>query len=106
MATFVAANRTVSRVVLCSGALPLERIGIQHWPSSTLAQLHYAINDPFKTAGSVESVMRSINEAGQTVEYHQYPGDGHLFTDPSRPGEYDPTASSQLWAQVLRFIDG
>jgi dienelactone hydrolase len=85
--------------------MPLDRLGIPHWSSNTLAQLHYAINDPFKAAGSVESVMRSINDAGQTAEYHQYPGDGHLPTDLSRPSEFDTTASSYLWAHVIRFLD-
>jgi dienelactone hydrolase len=105
MATFVAANRAVSRVVLCSGALPLERIGIEHWPAGVPAQLHYTINDPFKTAGSVESVMGSVNEAGAAAEYYQYPGDGHLFTDPSRPSEFSPDASRRFWAHVERFLD-
>jgi dienelactone hydrolase len=104
MATFVAANRSVSRVVLCSGALPLERIGILHWPASVPAQLHYAVNDPFKTAGSVESVMRSVNDAGATAEYYQYPGKGHLFTDSSRPAEFDAGTSSRLWGHVTRFL--
>lgn len=96
MASFVAANRTVGRVVLCSGALPLDRIGITQWPTSVPVQLHYAVDDPFKTPGSVESVMRSVNESGASAEYHQYPGDGHLFTDASRPTEYDAAASATL----------
>jgi dienelactone hydrolase len=105
MATFVAANRAVSRVVLCSGALPLERIGIQHWPSGVPAQLHYTVRDPFKTAGSVESVMGSVNDAGAAAEYYQYPGDGHLFTDSSRPSEFNASASARLWVHVTRFLD-
>jgi dienelactone hydrolase len=104
MATFVAAKRPVSRVVLCSGALPLDRIGVEQWPANVPVQLHYAIDDPFKTAGSVESVMRSVNEAGAAAEYFQYPGDGHLFTDQSRPDEFDAAASRRMWAHVTRFL--
>jgi dienelactone hydrolase len=104
MATFVAAHRAVSRVVLCSGALPLDRIGIEHWPAAVPAQLHYAVDDPFKTSGSVESVLRSVNEAGAAAEYFQYPGSGHLFTDSSLPEEFDAAASDALWSQVIRFL--
>jgi dienelactone hydrolase len=112
MATYVALNRPVSRVVLCSGALPLEQIAavlgsdIEGWPPGVAAQLHYAMDDPFKTAGSVESVMRSVNEAGAVVEYFQYPGAGHLFTDAALSDEFDAGAAEQLWDQVIRFLDG
>jgi dienelactone hydrolase len=110
MATYVALNRPVSRVVLCSGALPLEQIGavagsgMARWPPGVAAQLHYAVDDPFRAAGSAESVMRSINEAGAVVEYFQYPGKGHLFTDADLPDEFDPGAAEQLWEHVIRFL--
>jgi dienelactone hydrolase len=100
MATYVATKRRISRAVLCSGALPLDRIGEEQWPSGVPAQLHYAIDDPFKTPGSVESVMTSVNIAGAPAEYFQYPGNGHLFTDADRPDEFDPTATAQLWSHV------
>ena len=104
MATYVALHRPVSRVVLCSGALPLDKIGADAWPAEVPAQLHYMIEDPFKTGGSVESVMKSVNEAAAIAEYHQYPGRGHLFTDQSRPDEYDAAATASLWTAVLRFL--
>jgi dienelactone hydrolase len=110
MATYVALRRPVSRVVLCSGALPLEQIagvvgaGVEHWPPGVAAQLHYAVGDPFKRPGSAESVMRSVNEAGAFVEYFQYPGKGHLFTDPDLADEFDPGAAEQLWGHVIRFL--
>ena len=103
MATYVAAKRAISRAVLCSGALPLDRIGITSWPAGVPAQLHYAVSDPFKTAGSVESVLRSVNNAGAPAEYVQYPGAGHLFTDLSLP-EFDPTSTAQLWSHVTQFL--
>jgi dienelactone hydrolase len=109
MASYVALNRRVSRVVLCSGALcsgalPLDRLGAERWPSGVPAQLHYAVDDPFKTAGSVESVMRSVNEVGSAAEYFQYPGAGHLFTDSDLTSEFDAGSADQLWRHVLRFL--
>ena len=42
--------------------------------------------------------------AGVTLEHHWYDGAGHLFTDPSRPDEYDPAAAELLWTRVLDFL--
>jgi dienelactone hydrolase len=104
IATYVAVNRLISRAVLCSGALPLERIGATQSPAGVPAQLHYSAEDPFKASGSVESVMRSVTDAGATAEYFQYPGAGHLFTDNAIVNEFDPSATEQLWENVLRFL--
>lgn len=104
MATYVACNRPVERAVLCSGALPLDTIGQDHWPQGVPAQLHYALDDPFLQPGSVESVLRSVSRAGAIGEYVQYPGSGHLFTDPSLPAEFDGASTVQFWENVLHFL--
>ena len=104
MSTYVACNRPVSRAVLCSGALPLDMIGQEHWPQGVPAQLHYALDDPFLRPGSVESVLRSVGEAGAIGEFVQYPGAGHLFTDPSLPDEFDGASTEVFWDAVLRFV--
>ena len=103
MATYIALRRQVAAAVLCSGALPLHMIGADHWPPGVPAQLHYAVNDRRKIEGSVESVMASVNAAGADAEYFQYPGSGHLFTDPSLPEEYDQGAAERLWKRVQAF---
>ena len=104
MATHVALHRRVSRVILCSGALPLEMLGADRWPDGMPVQIHYTGDDPFKRDGSVESVMRSVADAGAPAEYFQYPGHGHLFTDADLVDEFDPVAAEQLWHHVDRFI--
>jgi len=35
---------------------------------------------------------------------HEYVGSGHLFTDPSRPDEFDPRATEALWTHVDDFL--
>ena len=105
MATYVALNRKVAAVVLCSGALPLKMIGANVWPSDVPAQLHYMVNDPRRIDGSVESVMGSVNAAGADAEYIQYPGSGHLFSDPSLKGEYDSAVTVRFWKHVLAFCE-
>lgn len=104
MSTYVACNRPVSRAVLCSGALPLDVIGQERWPRGVPAQLHYTLKDPFLRPGSVESVLRSVGEAGAVGEFVQYPGAGHLFTDPSLPDEFDGASAEVFWDAVLRFV--
>ncbi len=46
MSEYVASQRRVSGVVLCSGALPLEMIGVDAWPAGVPAQVHYTVGDP------------------------------------------------------------
>lgn len=104
MATFVACNRPVNRLVLCSGALPLHTIGVEHWPTGMPTQLHYTLDDRYRTEGSVESVLRSVNEAAAIAEYIQYPGAGHLFTDPSLPAEFDAHSTEVFWDHVTAFL--
>jgi dienelactone hydrolase len=105
MATYIALQRKVSAAILCSGALPLAMIGADAWPQAVPAQLHYAVNDSRKIAGSVESVMASVNNAGAVAEYIQYPGSGHLFTDTSLKDEYDADSSEYFWKRVLAFCE-
>lgn len=104
MATFVAAQRPVARVVLCSGALDPAMIGLPGWPAGVDAQIHYTVGDPFRTEGQTETVAEAVRDAGCSVEVFDYPGRGHLFTDPSRAGEYDAEAAELLWSRALAFL--
>lgn len=45
----------------------------------------------------------SVRAAGAPLEVFDYPGDGHLFTDPSLQGEYQPEQAALLWERVLAF---
>ncbi len=104
MATYVAQHRRVAGVVVIAGATPLDVIGASEWPAGVPAQLHATVGDPRSFEGAVMSVLRSICDAGADGEYVQYPGSGHLFTDPSLPDEYDPAAAARLWRRVLAFL--
>ena len=103
MATYVALQRRIGGAILCSGALPVEYVGGASWPAGVPAQLHATVDDPRRPEGYVESVMRSVSSAGADAEFFQYPGSGHLFTDPSLAGEYDPEATERFWERVLAF---
>ncbi len=46
-----------------------------------------------------------MTAAGGRLEVVEYPGEGHLFTDPSLPAEYDPRATERLWREALAFCE-
>jgi dienelactone hydrolase len=61
------------------------------------------VDDPFREQDWVDAVVASVRAAGAPVEMFDYPGAGHLFTDPSLPEEYDAEAAELLWIRVLAF---
>lgn len=103
MAEFVATRRSVRGVLMLSGALDLNMIGVEAWPSGVPAQIHYATDDPFRDQAGIDAVAAQVSSAGASIEIFDYPGSGHLFTDPSLPDEYDAHAAELLWSRVLTF---
>lgn len=103
MAEFVATRRSVRGVLMLSGALDLAMIGVEAWPNAVPAQSHYTVDDPFRSQDGIDAVAAQVNDAGGSVEIFDYPGAGHLFTDPSLPDEFDAQAAELLWSRVLPF---
>ena len=88
---------------MLSGALPVQMLGADAWPAGMPAQIHYTERDPFRRQEWIDTVVKDIHAAGASVEIFNYPGSGHLFTDPSLPDEYDEPAATLLWSRVLAF---
>lgn len=114
MSEYVALRRRVSGVVLCSGTLPLPLLASvfppewevsSDWPAHTPVQMHYAQDDPYRIPGAVEDFMQTVQHSGAAASFWEYPGAGHLFADPSLPGEFDETSAALLWERVLRFLN-
>lgn len=103
MAEYVATERQVGGVVMVSGALPMEMLGASEWPAGVPAQMHHTHGDPARRQDWIDAVAHSVAAAGAPLEMFEYPGEGHLFTDPSLPGEYDRRAAETLWSRVLAF---
>lgn len=103
MAEYVATQRRVAGAVLVSGTLPLEMIGVEAWPSGVPVQIHYTVDDPMRRQEWIDAVVEAVVATGAPVEAFDYPGSGHLFTDPSLPAEYDAEAAELLWSRVLAF---
>lgn len=103
MAEYVATQRRVGGVVMVSAALPLEMLGATTWPTDVPAQIHYTLDDPFRQQDWIDSLVGSIRSAGAPLELFDYPGSGHLFTDPSLPGEHEAEAAELVYERVLGF---
>lgn len=103
MAEFVATRRPVRGVLMLSGALDLAMIGVETWPNGVPAQIHYTVDDPFRSQAEIDAVATVVNDAGASMEIFDYAGAGHLFTDPSLPNEFDAQATELLWSRVLPF---
>ena len=103
MAEFVATKQPVRGVLMLSGALNLTVIGADAWPAGVPAQIHYTTQDPFRNQAGIDAAAAQVHAAGASIEIFDYPGAGHLFTDPSLPTEYDPAAADLLWSRVLPF---
>jgi len=105
MAEHVALHRNVGGAVLISGTLPLEMLGATAWPAGLPVQIHATLGDPLRRQDWTDALVGAVRAAGAPLEQYDYPGAGHLFTDPSLPDEYDPVATGQLWTRVLAFSE-
>lgn len=103
MAEYVATQRPVAGVLMFSGALALDLIGVEQWPAGMPAQIHYTVGDPFRDQDGINAVLAKAREADADIATFDYSGNGHLFTDSSRPDEFDPGATETLWERVLAF---
>jgi hypothetical protein len=63
------------------------------WPATRRARADWRGTPAFGSFG-----------AGGSLEVFDYPGAGHLFTDHSLVGEYDPVGTELLWSRVLPFV--
>ena len=104
MAEHVALHRPVAAAVLFSGALPLPFLGADAWPTTVPVQLHYAVADPKRNQDWVDQFLAAVRASGAPAEFQEYAASGHLFTDASRPDEFDPRATEALWTHVDDFL--
>jgi dienelactone hydrolase len=99
----VATQRELSGVVMVSGSLGLDELGVEAWPAGLPAQIHYSIDDPFRNQEWIDSVIAAVRGSGSPVEMFDYPGAGHLFSDSSLADEYDSANAELLWTRLTEF---
>ncbi|WP_426563171.1 dienelactone hydrolase family protein [Angustibacter sp. McL0619] len=106
-AVFVATRRPVSGVLLFAEATLVEWFGDDvRWPQGVPAQVHFTLGDPWREQPVVEQFVKDVQASGGRVDVYDYPGEGHLFTDPSLPKEYDAESAELAWSRALAFLRG
>ncbi len=89
--------------LLFDACLPVSEFG-SAWPEGVPVQIHgMDADDSFVSEGDIEAA-RALVDAVEGAELFLYPGDGHLFADPSLP-TYDPGAAALLQKRVLNFLE-
>jgi dienelactone hydrolase len=74
------------------------------WPAGVPVQVHGMDRDPFfaEEGGDLDAARELVASVGE-AELFLYPGDQHLFADPSLPS-YDEEAATLLTERVLAFL--
>jgi dienelactone hydrolase len=91
--------------VLMEACAPASEFG-DGWPSGLPAQIHGMENDPFfGEEGEDIDAARALVAEAEHVELFLYPGDRHLFTDPSL-ASHDAEAAGLVMERVLAFLSG
>jgi dienelactone hydrolase len=73
------------------------------WPDGVPAQIHIMKDDPEAQEGDLDAA-RAFDGAIESAELFLYPGDKHLFAEPSS-SDYDEAAAALLRERTLAFLD-
>lgn len=65
---------------------------------------HFAENDPYESAETVQQLENTLREAGRAVEFYTYPGTGHWFFEQDRPDAYRADAARLAWERTAAFL--
>lgn len=90
--------------LLFHACVPVSEFG-ESWPDEVPVQVHAMERDPFfaEEGGDIDAA-RALLDSTEQAELFLYPGDDHLFADPSLPS-YDADAATLLMRRVLEFLD-
>lgn len=87
--------------ILLGACVPPDVFG--EWPDALPVQVHGMEDDPYFAGEGDLDAARALVEGRAQAELFVYPGDQHLFFDPSLPG-HDSSAHAQLVERVLGFL--
>jgi len=88
--------------LLFHSCVPTSEFGTP-WPAGVPVQIHGMDADPFFAAEGDIDAARALVESTAEAELFLYPGDQHLFADPSLPS-YVADAAGLLRQRVLDFL--
>jgi dienelactone hydrolase len=90
--------------VLMEACVPPSEFG-PGWPEGLPVQVHGMSDDPFFAGEGDLDVARALTEQEARGELFLYPGEAHLFADPTL-ASYDAGAAALLLDRVLAFLGG
>jgi dienelactone hydrolase len=88
--------------LLMYSCVPASEFG-DGWPAGVPAQIHAMDADPFFVDDGDIDAARALVASADDVEMFLYPGDRHLFADPSLPA-YDEAAATLMGERVREFL--
>lgn len=91
----------VSGAVLVSACVPTEYFG--GWRTGTPVQVHAMENDPIFVGDGDIDAARELTATESAAHLYLYPGDSHIFTDPTVAG-YDAVADELFRSRLLAFL--
>ena len=89
--------------LLLESCVPVSEFG-DAWPAGVPVQIHGMDADPYFAGEGDIDAARALVASTPDAELFVYPGDRHLFSDPSLPS-YDEKAATLLEQRVLAFLD-
>lgn len=89
--------------LLFHSCVPVSEFG-DAWPDGVPVQVHGMEQDPFFAEEGDLDAARELTDGTDQAELFVYPGNQHLFADPSL-ASYDEEAASLLMRRVLDFLD-
>ncbi|PSL54184.1 dienelactone hydrolase [Saccharothrix carnea] len=88
--------------LLYSACVPVSEFG-SAWPDGVPVQVHAMEGDEFFVEEGDLDAARALISSTPTAALFLYPGDHHLFADPSLP-TYTPTAATTLLTRTTTFL--
>lgn len=68
------------------------------------AMIHASEDDGTSQADGIQTAVKGIENAGGTVEVHDYPGSHHAFFNNERPEVYDKAHADTAWRRTLDLL--
>lgn len=68
------------------------------------AMIHASEEDGTSSAAGIQAAITGIQEAGGTVEVHDYPGSRHAFFNDQRPEVHDAEHSATAWRRTIGLL--
>ncbi len=88
--------------LLIHSCITVSEFGVP-WPRAVPVQIHAKQSDPFFIESTDLEAARDLVARGDRAELFLYPGDQHLFADPSLDS-YDPAAAALMNRRVGSFL--